>query len=195
MCVYIYICIHLYTCICVYIYIYIYMLCYIYIYTHTYVHTAQWRHAPERAQRPVGVPTLDTRLQDFPRRKNTQTKQSSEEQPGDRSPRMGISFWLLILRAGKHSATGAIPQSPVPWLACAESGHRLSRAENPPTPSYSLVTKQAVTRGLLNKWDIPTLFLTGTSGSGSFEVRPISLLTLSLLTLLDSNFLANSLWT
>ena len=46
-----------------------------------------------------------------------------------------------------------------------------SRAEScPPTTSYSLVTKQAVTRGLLTKWDIPTLLLTGTSGSGSCVV-------------------------
>ena len=40
----------------------------------------------------------------------------------------------------------------------------------PPTTSYSLVTKQAVTRGLLTKRVIPTLLLTGTSGSGSFVV-------------------------
>ena len=39
-----------------------------------------------------------------------------------------------------------------------------------PTTSYSLVTKQALTRGLFSKWVIPTLWLTGTSGSGSFVV-------------------------
>ena len=39
-----------------------------------------------------------------------------------------------------------------------------------PTTSYSLVTKQAVTRGLLTKWVIPFLSLTGTTGSASFVV-------------------------
>ena len=40
----------------------------------------------------------------------------------------------------------------------------------PPTTSYTLVTKQAVTRGLLTNRVIPSLFLTGQSGSGSFVV-------------------------
>ena len=39
-----------------------------------------------------------------------------------------------------------------------------------PTTSYSLVTQQAVTGGLLTKWVIPTLCLTGKSGGGSFVV-------------------------
>ena len=36
--------------------------------------------------------------------------------------------------------------------------------------SYSLVTKQARTRGLLTPWVIPTLVLTYNNGSGSFVV-------------------------
>ena len=44
----------------------------------------------------------------------------------------------------------------VRWLASIADNS--SRAENsPPTASYSLVTKHAVTRGLLTKWVIPTL--------------------------------------
>ena len=57
---------------------------------------------------------------------------------------------------------------------CAEGcqgGGCESRAEQFfPTASYSLVTKQAVTRGLLTRQDIPTLLLTGKRGSGSFVV-------------------------
>ena len=40
----------------------------------------------------------------------------------------------------------------------------------PPTTSCSLVTKQAVARGLLTKWVVPSLLLTGTSCGGSFVV-------------------------
>ena len=43
----------------------------------------------------------------------------------------------------------------------------------PPTTSYSSVAKQAVTRGLLTKWVIPTLFLRGRSGSGPFAVAAL----------------------
>lgn len=46
----------------------------------------------------------------------------------------------------------------------------LNRLKIPPTTSCSLVTKQAVTRGLSTKWVVPTLLLAGASGSGSFAV-------------------------
>ena len=45
-----------------------------------------------------------------------------------------------------------------------------TRAEISPATSYSLVIQQAVTRGVLTKRVIPTLLLTGTSGSGLFVV-------------------------
>ena len=40
----------------------------------------------------------------------------------------------------------------------------------PHTTSFSPDTKQALTRGLLTKWVIPTLFLTKQTCSGSFVV-------------------------
>ena len=46
---------------------------------------------------------------------------------------------------------------------------------HPPTASYSLVTKQAVRRGLLTKWVIPTLFLAEESDSASFVLAVLRL--------------------
>ena len=51
------------------------------------------------------------------------------------------------------------------WKAAAVAESRspewIRGRQVPPTNSYSLVTKQAVTRGLLTKWVIPTLLRSG----------------------------------
>ena len=46
----------------------------------------------------------------------------------------------------------------------------LKGRKSTPTTSLSLVSKQAVTRGLFTKWVIPTLLLTRRRGGGSFVV-------------------------
>ena len=66
------------------------------------------------------------------------------------------------------------PRVGAPDLEAGALGGRRRRTKGgnvPPTTSYcSLVTTQAVTRGLLTKLVIPTFFLAGKSGSGSFVV-------------------------
>ena len=56
-----------------------------------------------------------------------------------------------------------------------------------PTTSYSLLTAQAVTSGLLIKRGIPTLLLTGASGSGSFVVVVLWLPGINILILYGSD--------
>ena len=65
-------------------------------------------------------------------------------------------------RTGYHGQRSASGLSAATWA--------LKGRKSTPTTSYSLVTEQAVARGLLTKWDIQTHFLTGATGSGLFAV-------------------------
>ena len=67
----------------------------------------------------------------------------------------GFQFhWLVLWEAGKRPEPGLYQGLKIPPLPV----------------SYTLVTKQAVNGGLLTRRVIPTLLLTGTSGSGSIVV-------------------------
>ena len=78
----------------------------------------------------------------------------------------------LLMFTSKRPLKAQISQglSPFVQIELLKTGRAIQGQKIPPTTNYSLVTKQAVNKGLLTKWVIPTLLLTGKSGSGSFVV-------------------------
>ena len=98
----------------------------------------------------------------------------------------GILDGIMKRHMKQHATTFLVERATQP---CGRGPSATSsRADNPPTTSYcySLVTKPAVTRGLLTKRVITILLLTGKCGSGLFVVLALRLPVLRIRKLIIS---------